>query len=163
MGVGWSIRPNGFGIFFTLIASVLAGAAMLGALVAIESGSRVGWAAGVVSPFALAMIVDGIWQDTDDRFKWILSGVALLSACLVACGAQLFAHRELPRFLAAATGLSAAVAAAVSIEGAWVDERFSFTQRGAVATWTLAAVLFLLVPTLEHGLAYDPLREQAQP
>ncbi len=138
--------PQGYSIFFTLITATLTAASFLGGVVALERGHGVvGWSAIVVSPLALAMLVDGIWHDSDDRFRYISTGIALALALLVASPAVLFMRSR------------ALVALAASIDATWREDRYLLLAKTTTALWILAIACCLLVPLVERYLiATDP-------
>jgi len=136
---GGGFYPQGYSIFFTLIAATLTAASFLGGVVAREHGEGVvGWSALVVSPLALAMLVEGIWHDSDDRFRYISTGIALALALLVASPAFLFMRSRALVALAAAAGVLAAAAAAVSIDAIWREDRYLLVAKTTTALWILA-------------------------
>jgi hypothetical protein len=143
--------PQGYSIFFTLITATLTAASFLGGIVARERGAvMVGWSAIVVSPVALVMLVEGIWHDSDDRFKLISTGIALALALLVAIPAFLFMRSRMLVALAAMAGVFAATAAAVSIDAIWREERYLLLAKATTALWILAIACCLLVPLVER-------------
>jgi hypothetical protein len=150
--------PQGYSIFFTLITATLTSASFLGGVVARERGDGVvGWSAIVVSPLALAMLVDGIWHDSDDRFRYISTGIALALALLVASPAFIFMRSRTLVALAATAGVLAAAAAAVSIDAIWRKDRYLLLAKTTTALWILAIACCLLVPLVERYLiATDP-------
>lgn len=107
----------------------------------------------MVSPLAFVMLADGIWHDTEDRFRLIATGVVLALALLVALSGRLFAVTRPFLRLAGVAGALAATAAAVSIEGVWRDDRFFLVEKTTTALWILATLCALLVPVLERYLA----------
>jgi len=145
--------PQGYSIFFTLIAAVLAAATLLGGIVSLERGAiALGWTAVAVSPLGFAMIADGIWRDSEDRYRVLSTGFVLLLAGLVALAARLFAHSPVLVRLAGVAGLLAATATAVSVEGIWRDDRFLLIEKTTTALWIVATLCCLLVPVLERYL-----------
>jgi hypothetical protein len=143
--------PQGYSIFFTLIAAVLTAAALLGGLLAVERGALVvGWTALAIAPPALALAVYGIWVDTDDRFRLIWSGVAIVLALLVALPARLSAIGEDLTRLATAAALAAGAAALVGIWNVWREGPTLGVEQAAAALWIVAVLCGLLVPVLEH-------------
>jgi len=143
--------PQGYSIFFTLITATLTAASFLGGIVARERGAVIlGWSAIVVSPVALVMLVEGIWHDSDDRFKLISTGIALALALLVAIPAFLFMRSRMLVALAAMAGVFAATAAAVSIDAIWREERYLLLAKATTALWILAVACCLLVPLVER-------------
>jgi hypothetical protein len=149
--------PQGYSIFFTLITATLTAASFLGGVVARERGHGVGWSAIVVSPLALALLVEGIWHDSDDRFRYISTGIALALALLVASPAVLFMRSRALVALAATAGALAAAAAAVSINAIWRHDRYLLLAKTTTALWILAIACCLLVPLVEgYLIATDP-------
>lgn len=149
--VSGEFSPQGYSIVFTLMAAVLTTAAFLGGIVALERAARVvGWIAIAVSPLALAILVEGIWYESDDRFRFIATGVVLALAVLVAVSARLFARSPALVVLAGAAGILAATTAALSIDAVWRDERYFLAAKTTTAIWILAIACCLLVPLLEH-------------
>jgi hypothetical protein len=143
--------PQGYSIVFTLMAATLTAASFLGGIVARERGEGVvGWSAIVVSPLALALLVDGIWHDSDDRFRYISTGIALALAVLVAIPAFLLVRSRALVALAATAGVLAAAAAAVSIDAIWREDRYLLLAKTTTALWILAIACCLLVPLLER-------------
>jgi hypothetical protein len=144
--------PQGYSIFFTLIAAVLALSAMLGGVVTIERGGRVlGLSAVALSPIALVMIAHGIWKDSGDRFDLVWTGAIVLTGLLVALAARLFTSTRMPLALAGLSAVVAAAAVLVSIAAIWGDERSYFDQT-TTALWIVAVLCCLLVPLLERYL-----------
>jgi hypothetical protein len=149
--VSGDFGPDGYSIVFTLLAAVLTMSALLGGIVARERGGRVlGWTAIAVSPLAFAMLVEGIWHDSDDRFRLIATGVVLALALLVALSARLFARSGPPVALAGAAGILGATTAAISIDAIWRDDRYFLLAQTTTALWILAILCCLLVPLLER-------------
>jgi hypothetical protein len=148
--------PQGYSIFFTLIAAVLALSAMLGGVVTIERRARVlGFSAVALSPIALAMVAHGIWKDSEDRFDLISTGVIVLIGLLVALAARLFTNTRMPLVLAGLSAVVAAAAVLVSIAAIWGDERYYFDQT-TTALWIVAVLCCLLVPVFERYLEAAP-------
>jgi hypothetical protein len=149
--VAGEFSPQGYSIAFTLIAAVLTTAALLGGVVVLARGARaVGWITIVTSPLAFGMLVEGIWNDSDDRFRFIATGVVLALALLVAVSARLFAHTRASIALAGAAGVLAAVTTAISVDAIWRDERYFLVAKTTTALWILAIACSLLVPLLER-------------
>jgi len=150
--------PQGYSIFFTLITATLTAASFLGGVVTRERGDGVvGWSALVVSPLALALLVEGIWHDSDDRFRYVSTGIALALALLVASPAFLFMRSRLLVALAATAGVLAAAAAVVSIDAIWREDRYLLLAKTTTALWILAIASCLLVPLVErYRIATDP-------
>jgi hypothetical protein len=141
---------QGYQIVFSLIAAALGGAGLLGGIVALERGAReVGLAAVALSSVALAMLLHGIWRDSDDRFGLIATGVYLCLAVLVAVSARLFASTPPSIMLAGVAGALAGLAALVAIDGIWRDDRYIPIQQTTTALWILATLCCILVPLLE--------------
>ena len=105
------------------------------------------------------MLADGIWHDTDDRFRFVATGVVLAIALLVAVAARLFAATRELILLAGVSGVLAAVAAVVSIEGIWNDNQYFLVEKTTTALWILATLCCLLVPVLERYLEDAPKSE----
>ena len=155
--VSGEFSPQGYSIVFTLMAAVLTTAGLLGGIVVLERAARVvGWIAIVVSPLALAMLVEGIWHESDDRFGYIATGVVLALAVLVAVSARLFARSPAPVAVAGAARILAATTAAISIDGIWRDDRYFLVAKTTTAIWILAILCCLLVPLLERSLVQTP-------
>jgi hypothetical protein len=149
--VDGAFSPQGYSIVFTLMAATLTAASFLGGIVARERGAViVGWSAIVASPVALVMLVEGIWHESDDRFKLVSTGIALTLALLVAIPAFLFMRSRMLVALAAMAGVVAATAAAVSIDAIWRDERYLLLAKATTALWILAIACCLLVPLVER-------------
>lgn len=160
--VSGEFAPQGYSVFFTLISTVLTTSTLLAGVVAIERGARVvGWTAVAVSPLALAMLAEGIWHDSDDRFRFIATGVVLALALLVALSARLFAVTHALFGLAGAAGGLAAATALLSIDGIWRDDRYFLITKTTTAFWILAILCCLLVPVLERYFATARTAPQA--
>ena len=160
--VSGEFAPQGYSIVFTLMAATLTTASFLGSLIALERGARVvGWVATLVSPLALAMLVEGIWHDSNDRFRLLATGVILALALLVAIPAFLFLRSRTLVALAGAAGILAATTTAVSIDTIWRDERYFLFAQTTTALWILAIACCLLVPVLERYLAAGAARPDA--
>jgi hypothetical protein len=149
--VSGDFAPQGYSLVFTLIAAVLTMSALLGGVVAMERGARViAWTAIAVSPLAFAMLVEGIWDDSDDRSRLIATGVVLALALLVALSARLFARPGPLVALAGAAGILAATTTAISIDAIWREDRYFLVAQTTTALWILAILCCLLVPLLER-------------
>jgi hypothetical protein len=155
-------ESRGYSIFFTLISAVLTTTALTGGVVALEHGARVvGWIAVVASPIAFAMLADGIWRDSEDRFRFVATGVVVALALLVALSARLFAQTPALIRLADVAGGIAGLTALVSIEAIWRDDRYFLAAEGTTALWILAILCCLLVPVLDRyrATAAEPALE----
>jgi hypothetical protein len=159
--VSGEFAPQGYSLFLTLIAAVVTTSPVLAGVVALERGSRfIGWTAVVVGPLAFTLLSEGIWHDTEDRFRYVATGIVLGLALLVAVPARLFAATPVGRGLAGGAGVLAAATAVLSIEGIWRDDRYFLIARATTALWILAVLCCLLVPLVERYLAADqPPRE----
>ena len=146
--------PNGYSVFFTLMAAVAACGAMLTGILSIDRGARaIGWAAVALSPIGLWLLADGIWQASDDRFLHAWTGGVLLAALLIALLARLLAggHRVTVT-VARASAAFAALAAIFSIEQAWDNDVSLSAQQAVIALWLVATLCCVLVPLLERSL-----------
>jgi hypothetical protein len=151
---GGSFAPQGYSIFFTLIAAVGTAAAFLGGVLALERGARIfGWSAVALSPLAFAMLADGIWNDSEDRSRFVATGIVLGIALLVSVTARLFASTRNLVGLAGAAGILAATSALISIDGVWRQDRFFLLANETTALWILATLCCLLVPLLGRYVA----------
>jgi hypothetical protein len=152
--VAGEFSPQGYSIGFTLIAAVLSAAALLGGVVVLERGARaVGWITIVVSPLALGMLLEGIWRESEDRFRFISTGVVVVLALLVAVSAGLFVRSRASRAVAGAAGILAATTTVLSVDAVWRDDRYFLVAKTTTALWILAIACSLLVPLLERYLA----------
>lgn len=161
--VGGEFAPQGYDIFFTLIAAVLTASAVLGGLLAVERGVLLlGLTALAVAPPALGLVAYGIWADPVDLLR-IWSGAVLTVALLVALTARLFAHgRGLTR-LAAASGVLAGAAAIVGIWDVWSENvELRLFEQATTALWIVAVLCCLLVPVLEHYRADDIVQQTTE-
>jgi hypothetical protein len=149
---------QGYSIVFTLMAATLTAASFLGGIVTRERGAMVvGWSAIVVSPVALALLVEGIWHDSDDRFRFVSTGIALGLALLVAIPAFLFMRSRVFVAVAATAGVFAAAASAISIDAILREDRYLLLSKTTTALWILAITCCLLVPPLErYRIGTDP-------
>jgi hypothetical protein len=157
--------PQGYLIFFTLVATVATCATLLAGLVAIERGAHMlGLIAAIASPLALVLSAHGIWHAGDDRFSRISTGVVLVIALSVALSARLFAASRLPMHLAAGAAAASCVAAVISLRAIWED-RFFVGEKSTTTLWIVATLLCLLVPLLERCLVATspPVESPAQP
>lgn len=153
--------PDGYSITFTAIAAWLGGSAFVAALVLAERGrSLVSWLALCAAPLGLAMIVDAIWEDSVDRFRWLATGIALVAALLVSVAARLVARVPMAVLVAGGAGAAAGVAAAVAIADAWSDRPTLELTRTSTAFWIIAVAGFLLVPVVDR-LASQLVRREA--
>jgi hypothetical protein len=149
--VSGTFAPQGYSIFFTLIAAVATTAAFLGGVLALERGARiVGWIAVIVAPLAFATLAEGIWHDSEDRFRFIATGIVLGVAVLVSVSARLFASARTLVGLAGAAGILAATTTLISIDGIWREDRYFLVAKQTTALWILATLCCLLVPVLER-------------
>jgi hypothetical protein len=154
--------PDGYRIFFTLIAAVAACGAALAGIVCVERGARViGFAALGLSPLCLWLIADGIWRDSDDRFRLVWTGGALLAALLISLLARLLAGGRAVVVLAGVSAVFAGLAAAISIEHAWSDEVSISVEKVVIALWLVATLCCVLVPLLERSLVVTRTSSEA--
>lgn len=149
--VSGNFAPQGYSIFFTLIAAVATAAAFLGGVVAVERDARiVGRIAIIASPLAFAMLAHGIWFDSEDRFRLIATGIVLGIALLLSVSARLFASAPPVARVADAAAALAATTTVISLDGIWRDDRYFLFARTTTALWILATLCCLLVPLLER-------------
>lgn len=149
-------------ILGTLAALLLAGGTFISGLVLVERDrALLGRVAAVVAPIGLALLCYAIWDfvfdGEGDAWRWGWLGALLLIATLVAVTARLLAESAPLTPLAIATGLLAALAAAVSAYAIWGNESDAVGKTLAVL-WILTAVCYFLIPVLERfrGETPDP-------
>lgn len=149
-------------ILGTLAALLLAGGTFISGLVLVERDrALLGRVAAVVAPIGLALLCYAIWDfvfdGEDDAWRWGWLGALLLIATLVAVTARLLAESAPLTPLAIATGLLAALAAAVSAYAIWGNESDAVGKTLAVL-WILTAACYFLIPVLERfrGETPDP-------
>jgi hypothetical protein len=147
-------------ILASLGSALLAGGCLVSGLALKESGRAgpVGWAAVVISPVALAVILRTVWAyegdgESENLWRSLWSAVLVLVATLLAATAFLLAR--LPLVVRVAAGASALIAlgAAWSIAAIWTDEHGDGTLKAIATLWILGVLAWFLVPVLGRLLS----------
>ena len=144
-------------ILVTLAALLYTGGAALSGLALVDRriARTLGWLVAGAAPICLAFVVWAIWwfvdeQDNDPQSKLAWSSVLVLLAGLVATTALLLARRPALFRLAAAAGVLAGLAAALSIAGIWSEPDSDTYVKTIAILWILAALAYFLVPILQR-------------
>ena len=146
-------------ILGTLAALLFAGSALLAGLALVERGIArpLGWALIVAAPVSLAFVLRAVWTFADegggDEWKPGWSGILVLIGGLVAATALLLVRRQALVRVAAAAGVLAVLAAAVSIAAIWMRNPGDTIAKTLAGLWILAALAYFLVPILQRWSA----------
>ena len=148
-------------ILVTLAALLYTGGAALAGLALVDRGRAraLGWTVAAAAPVCLALVIWAVWtfvfdgggNEEADKLAWS-SVLALLSGLMATTGILLARRRGLVR-LAAAAGVLAAVAAALSIAAVWSENPSDAFTKTLAVFWILAALCYFLVPVLQRFTA----------
>ena len=143
-------------ILGTLAAVLSAGSTLVAGLALREQPASRPLALGAiaVAPVGLALLAYAIWDFVSDgagdswRYGW--TGALALAAALIAATARLLARTPMLVGLAYAAGALAVAAATLSTAAIWQHDPGSAIGKAIAALWILAALAWLLVPSLER-------------
>jgi len=143
-------------ILVTLAALLYTGGASLAGLALVERGPArgLGWLVALAAPCCLVFVVWAIWSfafdgggnETADRLAW--SSVLALLAGLITATGLLFARRIIA--LAAAAGVLAGLASALSIVGIWTEPSGDAFVKVIAVLWILTTLCYFLSPVLQR-------------
>lgn len=120
-----------------------------------------------MAPLGLALMAWGVWSfvfegDNPVPSKLAWSSVIALAAGLIATTSLLLARRTALLRLAATGGGIAALAAALSIAGIWVEPDSDAFVKVLAVLWILAALAYFLVPVLQRFTAAGALPAEVE-